>query len=371
MKTGEDFRREFPPTDEGFQDAAYRALQGLHEKEEERRMRFRPMIVITLLLVLLTGVGVAATWERWSLDDFFTSGRITATEDEWRAMVDDFEPVTVQNELAEVTVREALFDGYALYIVADVVPQRSGDFFMPEMTKLGSPASEAAESLPSDMTVQEYMSIHGYTRAFEVSMRTGIAGTTFLPEMEINEDGTMTFYLRQRMQQNSQLADVMDVTLYMPMHIDGVGRFYSVEVPLTIQRLPVLEEAVSRNGDRHEFGGIGVAMSNLHLIRTPISTYVTVDAEIMNEESFSSYFGNYTLSFVSADGDEYDAGPFNLSGFMRDSKGRDAEPGELYYMATLTLNKIPDRLVLNEAAWGVLDPVQANDSWLILLEKVD
>ena len=38
MKTGEDFRREFPPAEVGFQEAAYRALQGLHEKKEARTM---------------------------------------------------------------------------------------------------------------------------------------------------------------------------------------------------------------------------------------------------------------------------------------------------------------------------------------------
>ena len=101
MKTGDDFRREFPEIEDGFLDAAHRALSEIHAEKEEKPMKLRPMLVFVLMLVLLTSVSVAATWERWSLDDFIPTGRITATEDEWRKMIDAFEPVTAENPLFE------------------------------------------------------------------------------------------------------------------------------------------------------------------------------------------------------------------------------------------------------------------------------
>lgn len=368
MKTGEDFRREFPDVDEDFRDAAHRALLGLHAVKEEKQMKFRPMIVIALALILIMGVGVAATWERWSLDDFIPTERITATETEWSDMLAAFEPVNVEGTVADVTVREALFDGYALYIVADVIPKQPGDFFVPEMSLMEAAAREAADSLPEDMSLGEYISLKGYTRTFEVRLHTSGAGMAFLPEMELNDDGTMTFYLRKRMQQHDIRSDVLKTTLNVSMKRKEGSGVYFVDVPLNLQCLPVLEEAFSPAGESHEFTDIGVTLTNLHLTRTPLSTYVTADVQVINEEAYGESFGNYVLRFIGPDGKEYDAGPFNLSGFMRDSRGKGAEPGAPYYMATLTMPEIPDTLRLIETPWGVHDPDQATDSWTIQLE---
>ena len=370
MKTGEDFRREFPAAEDGFRDAAYAALQGLHEEKEAGTMKLRPMLAIAVFLVLLMGVGVAATWERWSLDDFIPTGRITATENEWYEMIAAFEPVTAETAVANVTVREALYDGYALYIVVDVQPLSKFDFFVPEMTEMDAPAREAADALPADMTLREYVASKGYIRTLEVGMNTGLKGLRFLPEMELNEDGTMTFYLRQRIQDPDNQNGDLQMTLFVWMkHKTGSGSHY-VQIPLTIRRLPVLEEAVSAEGERHEFVNHGVVMSDVRLIRTPISTYVTVAVEVVDEDAYAAHFGRFKLDFIDEDGVQYDAGPFNLAGFMQDSTGKDAAPGAPYYMATLTMTDLPATLRLIEAQWGVHDPDQAMDSWVIQLEDV-
>ena len=367
MKTGDDFRREFPEIEDSFLDAAHRALSEIHAEKEEKPMKLRPMLVFVLMLVLLTSVSVAATWERWSLDDFIPTGRITATEDEWRKMIDAFEPVTAENDVANVTVREALYDGYALYIVMDVEPLNPHDFFVPEMTEMDAAARRAADSLPADMSLREYVVSQGYTRILEVRMSTGQRGLMFMPEMELNEDGTMTFYLRQRIQEQGDPCEDMQVMLYVSMKPTMGSWQYSVKAPLTLQCLPVLQEANSPEGERHEFEGCGVVMSNVHMIRTPLSTYVTVEVEVSDEEQYANHFGNTTLRFVDIGGQEYDVGPFNACGFMRDLDA-DAEPGAPYYMATLTMEEIPDRLLLIEMPSGKYDPDKVSDSWEVPLE---
>lgn len=367
MKTGEDFRREFPPVEDGFFDAANRALQGLHDQKEERRMKLRPMLIIAVVLALLMGVSVAATWERWSLDDFIPTGRITATEVEWRAMLADFEPVTAETSVAEVTVREALFDGYALYIVADVRPRGGSGFFVPDGCDMDAPAYKTASALPKDMTLREYIAGQGYVRTFEVSLSPSTRGMTFLPEMELNEDGTMTFYLRQRMHHDGLQTEYLDMTLNVAMTPNtGKGTYYAA-IPLTIRTLPVLEEAVSPAGDGCEFANSGVALTNLRLVRTPLSTYVTIDAEVTDEEAFDTRSGSYVIRFIGPDGKRYDAGPFNLMGFMQDPIDRDHR-GPLYYMSALTMTSLPDTITVIESPWGEYDPAMATDSWSIQLE---
>lgn len=371
MKTGEDFRREFPQTEDGFRDAAFSALQALQEHQEEKRMKLKPMIAMVMALVLLMGAGVAATFHRWSLQDFMPHTRITASQAEWEKMISAFEPVTAECAVADVMVREALFDGYALYIVVDVTPRLSGDFFLSHMVGLDAQASDAAGSLPDEMTVREYMAAEGLTRAFAVNLHTGVPGISFVPEMKINEDGSMTFYHRQRMQQHGDAAETLDMKLHVTMNGLTSQGFYSVEIPLSIERLPVVEEAVSREGDGKEFPGSGVMLTNMRLIRTPLSTYVTVDAQITDEAAYGSRFGKYVFNFVSPEGGMYGPGPFNLSGFMRDAGGPDQAPGELYYMATMTATELPDVLVMSEMPWGSRDPEQASDIWTIPLVPVN
>lgn len=368
MKTGVDFLREFPQEDEGFRDAAYQTLQLLREEKEVKRMKLRPLFVISLVSMLLMGVSVAATWERWSLDDFIPTGRITATEEEWRKMIDAFEPVTVQTSVAEITVREALFDGYALYIVADARPKGESVFFVPEGSEMDAPARETAGSLPDDITLREYIALNGYTRTFEVYMGTDMGGMTFMPEMELNEDGTATFYIRQRLRQPQLQAEPLDVTLYVLMRSDADRYPCNAEVLLTIDQLPVLEEAVSAEGVRHEFTNSGVALSNLRLVRTPLSTYVTADAEIIDEEAYQARFGSYVIMFADINGAEYDAGPFNLKGFMRDPVDRD-HMGPLYYTATLTMQELPDAIAVMEYPWRQYDPEMATASWHVQLNR--
>lgn len=367
MKTGEDFRREFPEMEPQFEMAAQRALRGLQDEKEDRRMKLRPLLVIAVVLVLLMGVSVAATWERWSLNDFIPTGRITATEEEWRAMIADFEPVTAETSVAEVTVREALFDGYALYIVADVRPKGNSGFFVPEGCDMDAPAYKTASALPKDMTLREYIAGQGYIRTFEVSLSPSTRGMTFLPEMELNEDGTMTFYLRQRMHHDGLQTEQLDMTLNVAMQpTTGRGSYFAA-IPLTIRTLPVLEEAVSPAGDGCEFANSGVALTNLRLVRTPLSTYVTIDAEVTDAEAYDTRSGSYVIRFIGPDGKRYDAGPFNLMGFMQDPIDRDHR-GPLYYMSALTMTSLPDTITVIESPWGEYDPVIATDSWSIQLE---
>lgn len=370
MKTGEDFRREFPEMEEGFQVAAHQVLQILHEGRVERHMRLRPAILVAALLVLLMGVSVAATWERWSLDDFIPENRITVTDEEWRSMVDAFEPVTVQTSVAEITVREALFDGYALYIVIDARPKGESVFFVPEGSEMAAPAREAACSLPDDITLREYIALNGYSRTYEVYLGTDMGGMTFMPEMELNEDGTATFYLRQRLQKPRIQAEPVDVTLYVSMCSDAVRYPCNAEMLLSIDQLPVLEETVSAEGVRHEFANSGVALSNLQLIRTPLSTYVTADAEIIDEAAYQARIGSYVIKFADTNGAECDAGPFNLRGFMCDPVDRN-HTGPLYYTATLTMQKLPDAIAVMEYPWGKYEPELATDIWCVPMNQVN
>lgn len=368
MKRGEDFRNDFPDVDVSFRESVNMVLQGLREEKVCKDKRVRFIVITAIVLMLMIGVSVAVAPERWSLSDFIPTGRVTATEDEWNMMIAAFEPVTADANIAKVTVREALFDGYALYIVADIEPNRTSDFFVPQMCDLEAAASKAASVLPKDMSLREYIQSQGYAQTFEVSIHTGLQGLAFMPEMQLNEDGSLTFYYRQRLQKVGMENEQLEITLHVSMYGTAARENYFAEIPLTIKKLPVLEKAVSEEGEIHEFVNSGVVLSNLSLVRTALSTYVTADVQIVNDAAYSARTGNFVFNFCGPDGMNYDVGPFNMMGFVQDAIDR-KHKSPLYYVSTLTMTELPSDILMIESKWGEYDLEKATDIWDIRLQK--
>lgn len=372
MKTGEDFRREFPLTDESFQDAAYRALSGLHERQAERRMRFRPVMLIAVLLVLLTGVSVAATWERWSLNSFITPYRITATEEEWSQMLADFSPVAVQGSVADMTIREAVYDGLALYMVVDVAPHDTNLFLIPfSNADLDAPACETVSDFPEDVTLRQHIAALGYTSVGKVDIYSGLLDViSFVPEMAMNEDGTFTFYLRQRRKsvhpdEREQIALNISVSI-RPMN-GGSATFMEGEALLKTQ--PVLESAVSPAGESHLFENHGVRMTNVRLYRTILSAYLTADVEIVDRKAYDAHFLQYVLNQMV--GEQHIAGgPFNLSGIMEETK-RGEYTGIYTYTATMVIDELPEELTISENSFGSRLTDTETDRWTFRLVEME
>ena len=87
MKRGEDFRNDFPDVDVSFCESVNMALQGLREEKACKGKCVRFIVIAAIVMMLMIGVSVAVTPERWSLSDFIPTGRVTATEDEWNTMI--------------------------------------------------------------------------------------------------------------------------------------------------------------------------------------------------------------------------------------------------------------------------------------------
>ena len=363
MKTGEDFRREFLDVETGFKDAADQTLRELPEGNDKRIVWFRPVIAIALVLSLLLGVGVAATWERWSLDDFIPTGRITAGQDEWEQIVSAFEPVTVQGDVADITVREVLFDGFAIYMVVDLMPKDATLFLVPYLTDPEKTAGKVVDGFPMDVTLQEHIQAMGYKGLCTVDISTGLPVLSFMPEMRVNEDGSYTFYLRQRF--NSGQPQMGELSLSLRIVLQGhTLRASYMTIPVTVPVLPVLEQAQSPAGESHIFANSGMRLSNVCMYRTALSTYVTADLEMIDQAAFDAHYSSYSINFFDTDEQLIGIGPFNLAGVIPDSTGG------WYYCHTLTLKELPDTLILAECLWGARDMQGVTEAWTLQLGKV-
>ncbi len=132
MKRSEEFRDAFGPADAGFEKAVQETLQELEIRETQeagRKRRSYLIPAIAALLVLLIGIGIAAsaiTGKSGYVQEWLTENRSPgATVTEQPAANDPEEAYIAQADMeyATITVREAVNDGYGLYLAVAFAPK--------------------------------------------------------------------------------------------------------------------------------------------------------------------------------------------------------------------------------------------------------
>ena len=349
MKTGEDFRKEFPEADESFRDAACQALDALHTPRKTISLRCKPIIAVALVLIVIVGTAVAGTVGKWSMFSNVPDFMQTASKDEQAQMKSSFQPVFVAGQYADMTIREAVYDGFGLYMAIDMTPHNQQVFLIPDLNvSLDEPAAECCEGFPADVTLAEHIEALGYTTIYRVDFSTDLVGMVFPATMAYNEDGSFTFYLRQRLGTAKDLQQPsLTPHLFAIVKRSGGNRVTNLDLELTIPAQPVLEVKRSAEGFSHVFEKSGVKLTNITLQRTPLTTYLTADVEVVDEEVFANRGFDYFFSATDQAGTRLNTGYFNVSGMMTNH-----ETGAYEYTCTLSLNKLPDVLYLSEFEWG-------------------
>lgn len=355
MKTGEDFRREFPETEEGFKDSMYTALQSVHGEKRRAHMNLKPIVAFGLILLLMMSVGIAASVEKWSLFDSVPDTWVTANEAEQAQMKDSFEPVCIDGRVADATVREAIYDGFGLYLVIDLRPTDPTVFLMPDMNaNLTDPAQSVVSSFPEDVTLEEHIKTLGYKTVYRVDVMTLLPGMVFPATMDMNEDGSFSFFLRQRMTDDQNMM-LPEIACEMMVHIkrnsteqvtNGSTILEYLTTELNIEAQPMLGVKSSIEGDSHVFENCGVRVSDVRLYKTLLTTYLTADVEIVDQEKYDDHYQKYLFYASDQKGNRLNSGYFNVSGVSEDSS-----TGEYYYACTLALDELPDELSMTEVTW--------------------
>lgn len=372
MKTGEDFRREFPEAEEGFRDAVHDCLLKCHVPQRRARMRIKPVIAFVLIIALMASVGMAATVEKWS---FFNL--ISVPEDEIERTKSSFQPVSMDGSWADVTIREAVYDGFAVYMVIDVRPDDLGVFLIPDMNAaLDDPASRVVSGFPSDVTLAEHIKALGYHTAYRVDVINDLTGYVYPATLELNEDGSFTFYCRQRM---TEEKNMMQPSLSTAVHVDikrytenqvanGSTILEYAEAELTMDSQPLLEAKRSVPGEWSDvFVNMGVRVSEVEVYRTVLSTYVDAAVEIVDREKYASRGTDYSLFIADREGGSLRSGPFNIYGITE----KPYRSGNYRFNCTLMLEKLPDEMNFVEYAWDAERNKTITQSYAFRLENIE
>lgn len=356
MKYGEDFRREFPNAEEGFKDAMHQSLMTLHGEERRAPMRFKPLIALILVVLLMMSAGIAATIEQWSLFTSVPEYMQTASEEEQALMKSSFSPVTTHGRIADVTVREAIYDGFAVYLVLDIRHSDPTIFLMPdENAALTDPAGSVVDGWPSDMTLEEYARSLGFISFRRVDVALFLGGMVIPPTLEAYENGIFTFCLRQQILNPDDIMKP-SITTQCVTHIknwsaskvkNGSTILDYIEADLTIPAQPLLEVKASPPEVTHTFEHCGVALSNVTLYRTMLTTYVTADVSITDQEAFDARTMAYYIRASDSTGNSLPVGYFNVGGIMQHGT-----TPTYRYSSTVSMHKPPDEISFTEYSWA-------------------
>lgn len=257
-------------------------------------------------------------------------------------------------------------------MVVDVAPHDTNLFLIPDNNEdLDDPACETVSDFPADVTLRQHIAALGYTTVGKVDIHSGLLDViSFMPEMAMNEDGTFTFYLRQRCKsvhpdEREQIA--LNISVSIRPTNGGATTFMEAKAVLKTQ--PVLESAASPAGESHLYGNHGVRMSNVRLYRTILSAYLTADVEIVDRIAYEAHFLQYVLN--QRVGDQYIAGgPFNLSGIMEETK-RGEYTGIYTYTATMVIDELPEELTISENSFGSRQTDTETDRWTFQLVEME
>ena len=129
MKSAEDFRNAFGPADAGFELAVHNTLENLQRQNEktERGWKHRYLLpTIAAIIILLLGIGIAASNGRWGVLNWLSENRGESAGQQTVSETAEPFMAPIDMEYATITVREAQNDGYGMYLSVAFTPMKKG-----------------------------------------------------------------------------------------------------------------------------------------------------------------------------------------------------------------------------------------------------
>ena len=129
MKSAEDFRKAFGPADTGFELAVHNTLEELERQDEKKEQKWKRHLlfpVTAAIMVMILGIGIAASNGRWGVLNWLSENRGILTVQQ--AANETAEPfiAPIETDYATITVREAQNDGYGIYLSVAFTPREKG-----------------------------------------------------------------------------------------------------------------------------------------------------------------------------------------------------------------------------------------------------
>lgn len=350
MKNSDDFRKEFPPVEEGFCRAVDDALTDLKEERAGCGLRVpRLAVVLAAVLLLLSGAAVAATLHRLNIQDFTDrSDKANLTDEARRVLATDFPDVVIDNPYADMVVTEAVYDGMALYVLLEITPkaQLQDTFFIPYglLDDVNVTASTFGRSYPRDVGILDYVAQLGYQHVMGVSFMDHATVGHFYDSC-LNEDGSVSLMWWSLVKPEYRHLPELTFDAKVWFEKDGYS-LNTLDFALSIPCAGEAQRVFSREGENVVFENAGVHVNGLELVHTPMSTYIIINYDILDRTAYANFFVYKSLRIMDVKGNETLPGAFPLS--MRVDTAYRGMVDHPYYLTDRLFDELPTQLTIGE-----------------------
>lgn len=320
MKRAEEFRADFGMADEDFCRCVSKTLRELERKEERpvRKIKWSAAVALAIILLAST-VGVAAVVTQWGMMDMVNVDGLNIEPEETAGVVHtEVEQSCAEGEHAVFTVKEATYDGVALYAVIEGRAKEKGVLLIPDGIDPEKIAVEHFGVVGEDatLTLKQWADKHGFERLLVVESGHG--------SPRISEDGSMTWLtvdLWNHDEQEKQHYGGVYIGCRWYGEYTGKTEQLELEYVLPISTGEVVHYMSENSSD---FGGMLSAPVQLEIISTSFTNYAVLhgvdyatEAYDVNkqQQSFFQY-----VSLVDENGSDLPYGAAQGTYYMSDKR---------------------------------------------------
>lgn len=315
MKRREDFLEAIGPADPGFVANIQHTLADLQRKEDERPVK-KASISFALIMAIVMIAAVAMAAARWGVFDFIASrgGEGKVLPEATELVQQDVAQQGGETASATFVLREAAFDGKALYMVVAVTPA-NGDTML-----LGT------DALPSDrmsnmgpryegetMTIAEYAAQNGrarlvHTNVASIPATDGEESLVNSLDYILEEDGTLVYMLTGACETQEDSLPVELVCITSPFEDGGISMDKVEKVSLTFTLRAARPDHAVASREPAIFSDCGVRVDRVILSGTAMSTHVRVEYTVVDEAAFDLTDDGLWFEFLDENGEVIEDG---------------------------------------------------------------
>lgn len=314
MRNMKELVNAFGKADNGFVDNVQYTLADLQKKQVKKPVinkKLRFVAAAAIICILLTGVALAAT-NTWGVLDFLRQrANGTAVLPQASDIVQTNVPqvpanqVPADTDIANFSVREAVYDGNNFYIIVDVKPTSDaylllGPDVYPEdaMSNMGPLFSDETG------TISDYAEASG-EEMLQTNVRVdGVNGQG--AEYLLQQDGTLTYMINGSLIDDSDKTNLELMCVIAPFENQD-GREVVLQENIKRSSLNItlentgIRELVSSIAPA-EYVSCGVRIDNITLKASELAVYVKISYTVIDEAKFAAADTGLQFEFLDADG---------------------------------------------------------------------
>lgn len=307
-----------------------RVILRARQKEEpqmKKKLSVGLVLVLALVLMSVTGLAAAGLWGVIDFTGLYGTKLLDSAADTVQTGIPQ---QGGKGEYTSFTLREAICDGQAAYMVFDVTPADAHTLLIAWDFTLEDSAANFENGAPEEMTIAEYAAANGYTRVLQVSVSE-----------RYDEDGEAGFIIssgEDRLTENGiTLSVIAEGTLsgttemifdLWVIDAESGERLELVPLTATLQADAPLWSASSHTPV--DYPEAGIRIDSVEMTGTVMGIYTSINFTVTDQAIYDSFDQGFWLELLDENGERMDSGAITYASISEPD-----ESGQAHYIGNV------------------------------------